>query len=243
VKTARSFALLILVGCVAGGCMSSAASPKLGLQRSLYPGLGNLDASEIPAAFDTQVELRPPLSGGIVWLDDGGLRMYGPSLSEYVRTGILERAVERLQQPPFEQVASLPTSTDFQRHADGPPSIDAIRSAAAKFQYDVAFILQTGLAQESGINPFAVGYLGLITAPFFPGTDVSVAAGAELCAVDVRSGVMLGCGIGRGYEEARFLFPLRVSSRATDLQERMVAQSVEDAAADILAQIGRRVSR
>jgi hypothetical protein len=169
--------------------------------------------------------------------------MYGPSVSEYVRTGILARAVEKLKRTPFDQVASLPTTTDFQRHPDGPPSIDAIRGAAAKFQYDVAFILQTGHAQESGINPFAIGYLGLITAPLFPGTDISVAASAELCAVDVRSGVMLGCGIGRAYEEARFLFPLWVSSRADNLQERMVAQAVEDAAVDIIGQIERRISR
>jgi len=199
VKRTRQLAVVLLVAGFAAGCMSAAASPKLGLQRSLYPGLGDLDSSEIPAAFRTQVDLHPPLSGGILWLDDGGLRMYGPSLSEYVRAGILKRAVETLEQSPFEQVASLPTTTDFQRQRDGAPSIDAIRGAAAKFQYDVAFILQTGLAQESGINPFAVGYVGLITAPLFPGTDISVAAAAELCAVDVRSGVMLGCGIGRGY--------------------------------------------
>jgi hypothetical protein len=54
---------------------------------------------------------------------------------------------------------------------------------------------------------------------------------------------MLGCGIGRAYEEARFLFPLWVSSRADNLQERMVAQAVEDAAVDIIGQIERRISR
>jgi hypothetical protein len=107
----------------------------------------------------------------------------------------------------------------------------------------VAFILQTGITEESGINPFAIGYVGLVTAPLFPGTDISVAAGAERCAVDVRSGVMLGCGIGRGYQEARFLFPLRASARADNLREQMVAEAVTDAASDILAQIARRVSR
>ncbi len=227
----------------ASGCVSMAATPKLGLQRSLYPGLGDVDPSEIDAAFRTEVSLRAPLSGGIVWLEGGRSSEYGPSLSEYIRTGTLERAVEKLTQAPFDQVAALPTTTDFQRRTDGPPPIDTFRGAAAKFQYDVAFILQTAIAEESGINPFAIGYLGLITAPLFPGTDISVAAGAEVCAVDVRSGVMLGCGIGRAHEEARFVFPLRISSRSDDLRERMVALAVEAAAADVVAQIARRIAR
>lgn len=234
--------VVFFVACLVGGCASSAVAPKLGLQRSLYPGLGDLDASQIPAAFDTKVDLHPPLSGGIVWLADSHPGIYGSTLSEYARTGILKRAVAKLKHVPFRGVASLPTTTDFQRRHDASPAIDAIRGAAARFQYDVAFILQTGLARESGINPFAIGYFGLITAPLFPGTDISVAAAAELCAVDVRSGVMLGCGIGRSYEDARFLFPLSVSKRTAQLREEMVARSVEEATTEILVQIARWTS-
>lgn len=241
VRPLRTCAVVAALLALASGCASRAASPSIGLQRSLYPGLGDLEASEIAAAFDTQVALEPPLSGGIVWLDERA--SFGPRLSEYSRAGILQGAVAALGQGPFDRISPLPTTTEFQRGSGGPPSIDAIRAAAARFQYDVAFILQTGLAQESGINPFAIGYLDLVTAPLFPGTDITVTAGAELCAVDVRSGVMLGCGIGRGYEEARYLFPLSASSRADEVREDMIERSVAQAAVEILEQISRRGTR
>jgi hypothetical protein len=204
-ETPRIVIIVAIISSVLTGCMSRAVSPKMGgLQRSLYPGLGTLDASQIPAAFKTRVDLHPPLTAGIVWLNDS--RMWGPSLSEYARAGVLKVTTDALAKPPFVAVSPLPTSVDLERGAEGAPSIDVIRGAAAKFQYDVAFVLQTGIAAESGFNPLAIGYLGIVTAPLFPGTDVSAAAGAELCAVDVRSGVMLGCSVGRGYDEARFLF-------------------------------------
>jgi hypothetical protein len=236
--------IVIIVGVISSlltGCMSKAVSPKMGgLQRSLYPGLGTLDASQIPAAFKTRVDLHPPLTAGIVWLNDS--RMWGPSLSEYARAGVLKVTTDALAKPPFSAVSPLPTTVDLERGAEGAPSIDVIRGAAAKFQYDVAFVLQTGIAEESGFNPLAIGYLGIVTAPLFPGTDVSAAAGAELCAVDVRSGVMLGCSVGRGYDEARFLFLWGLSARKADLDEAVVGEAASDAAQQLLTQISGRVS-
>lgn len=234
--------VLIVLSTFLAGCMSRVASPKIGLQRSLYPGLGDLDADQIQEAFEKSVHLKAPLAGGIVWLDDGA-SMYGPSLSEYARAGILQGAVQALHVPPFNQVSVLPTTTEFRRSADGPPSIDAIRAAAAKFQYDVAFILQTGVAEDSGFNAFAIGYLGIVTAPLFPGTDINAAAGAELCAVDVRSGIMLGCGIGRSSDEDRFVFPLQTSDRTTSLRETTVAAAVAEAASAVVTQVARKTPR
>ena len=222
------------------GCMSTArVSSTMGLERSLYPGLGDLDASQIKEAFKTPIELHPPLSAGIVWLEDAAHGM----TSEYSRSAILKAATTALNQPPFKAVGPLPTTVEFQRGPRSAPSLDAIRGAAAKFQHDVAFILQTGMAEESGVNPFAIGYLGLVTAPLFPGTDISVAAGAEVCAVDVRSGVMLGCGVGNSQETVRFLFPLVVSTRRGDARDRVIAQAVTAAAQDALNQVAQRIER
>jgi hypothetical protein len=222
------------------GCGSSASYPKLALQRSLYPGIGGLDAKQIDSAFDTALTLKPPLSGGVVWLDESRGNRFGPPLSEYSRAGVLEAVVAALNHPPFNLVSTLPTTVEFETDADGAPSLAAIRAAAATFQYDVAFILQTGVAQESGYNPFAIGYLGLVTAPLFPGSDVNAAAGAELCAVDVRSGIMLGCGVGKSRGEARWLFPLTTGSRAEALRDQVLSESVDRAAEQILTQIDAR---
>ena len=51
---------------------------------------------------------------------------------------------------------------------------------------------------------------------------------------------MLGCGIGRAYDEARFLFPMRVSSRADAVREEMLTKAVTSAASDLLMQLGDR---
>jgi len=234
--------LLLIVS--AAGCTSSASYPKMSLQRSLYPGLGGLDAKGIEAAFDKRVVLRPPLSAGILWLDDDRRRAFDAApLSDYARTGILERTVTTLQRPPFDRVSALPTTTDLQIGRDGAPSLDAVRSAAAAFQYDVAFILQTGTANATGANWFALGYLGLITIPMFPGSDISVAAGAELCAVDVRTGIMLGCGVGRSRDDERYLFPLTIAEHEERLREEVLTQAILVAVSDVIGQLDQRLAR
>lgn len=238
----RAGIVVALVLAWVAGCMSQASYPKIGLQRALYPGLGGLDAKGIEAALGKQLVLHPPLSAGIVWLDDRG-SFAGDGLSDYARTGILQRAVEALQQPPFARVAPLPTTMELEVARGDAPSLDAVRSAAATFQYDVAFILQSGSERSSGVNAFAIGYVPLVTAPLFPGTDVSVAAGAELCAVDVRSGIMLGCGVGRARGEDRYLFPFSVDESEAALREEIVAQAVGIAATDVVAQVGQRLQR
>jgi hypothetical protein len=238
----RVAGLIILLAFVSG-CMSSASYPKIGLQRSLYPGLGSLDAKGIEAAFEKRLTLRPPLAAGIVWLDDPDIRMFGTPQSDYVRTGILERTVTALQRPPFDRVSALPTTVDLQIGADGAPSLDAVRSAAATFQYDVAFILQTGSSRATGLNWFALGYIPLITAPLFPGSDASVAAGAELCAVDVRSGIMLGCGVGRSRDEDRYLFPFTVDEHEERLREEVLTQAIAVAVSDVVGQLEQRLAR
>lgn len=240
----RTWLLAAVAACVATGCMGSVSYPRMSLQRALYPGLGGLDAKGIDAAFDKQVRLRPPLSAGLLWLDDPGTRGFGANaLSDYARTGILERTLTALQRPPFDRVSALPTTTDLQIGAGHAPSLDAVRSAAAAFQYDIAFILQTGTSRAAGLNWFALGYVPLITAPLFPGSDASVAAGAELCAVDVRTGVMLGCGVGRSRDEERYLFPLTRGEHEERLREEVLAQAIAVAASDVVGQLDQRLAR
>jgi hypothetical protein len=164
VKRAAVLGLCVLS---AIGCASYPGSPSLGLQRSLYPGLGDLDQSGIEAALSQKLELEPPISAGLVWLSEAAAgspetRTTSP-ITEYTRTGVLEEAVTALRQEPFGTLAALPTIPNV---SDAPPSsrtLDSLRSASARFQYDVALLLQTGTAEDEGVNPFALGYLGIVT--------------------------------------------------------------------------------
>ena len=236
---------LVLLVALLTGCMSVPMAPTFGLQRSLYPGLAHLRGDQINQAFDTTVTLQSPVSGGLAWLSEGPHVVAGsvPPVSEYHRTGVIEAALAALRKAPFASVASLPTIPEVTDRPPSSNSLEALRSASARFQYDVALVLQTGVAEDRGPNPLALGYLGLVTIPLFPGTDLGVSSSAELCAVDVRTGIMLGCSRGRASAQDRFLFPLSVNTRRDELVEETLRSSVTAAATDLLQQVSVRVAK
>lgn len=240
----RSFAsLLALLPLIAGACMSPMRPPSLALERSLYPGLADAKPEEIAELLAQKVELEPPLTAGIAWLRESsaGSDSWGAPLTDFQRTGVLEAAIADLQKPPLASVSALPTISDGSGGSAAGSTLNGLRSAAARFQYDVAILLQTGLAESSGFNVFAIGYIGLVTVPLFPGNDFSVAASAEACAVDVRSGIMLGCGLGRASREVRFNFPWGLSSRRAQAREDCTREAVVGAAVDLRDKIAQRV--
>ena len=238
----RPLSLVLLFAPLALGCMSRAVPPSLTLQRDLLPGLASLAPSEIAAAYETRVELAAPLSAGIAWLrEDSDGESYA-RLTEYQRTGVLDVALAELRQAPFDSVSAFPTVLEDVSWRERPSnSLDGLRSAAASFQFDLAVLMQTGLADGSGWNLLAAGYLPLVTIPLFPGDDLSLAASAELCAMDARSGVMLACSRGRGVREQRFVFPLSRSARRGELAEACMREAVATAARDLRTQLEARV--
>jgi len=233
------FAILFLVS----GCASPAHYPRIDLQRSLFPGLSDFKPSEIESAFDKKLELSPPLSAGIAWLSEGfGVEGTGDTrLSEYQRTGVIKTAVESLRQPPFSRVISIPTVLAEKGSKTREDSINAIRSAVAHFQLDVVILLQTATEDRSGLNPAALGYIFLITIPFVPGEDLSVASTAEMCAVDVRSGIMMDCSRGRLADEDTFVSTYQKRKKLDEMKESTLKASVEEAASDLLGQISMRL--
>ena len=142
--------LFVAVSAFSIGCMSMPSPPSITLQRSLYPGLGNLKPDQIPGAFDTPVQLEIPFSAGLAWLSeapavDQGLPV---TMSEYHRTGVLDGALSELRRAPFSSVAILPTVVEVTGAGPRDSQLDLLRSAAARFQYDVALLLQTGVAAD-----------------------------------------------------------------------------------------------
>ena len=240
-KHSFAFGVCILVFT---GCATYPGAPSLGLQRSLYPGLGDLDQRGIEAALSRKLDLTPPVSAGLVWLTEAApnspeTQTHSP-ITEYGRTGVIEEAIASLRQPPFGTVAALPTIPNVSDSAPSERTLDALRSASARFQYQVALLLQTGTAEDSGFNPLALGYLGLVTIPLFPGNDIAASSSAELCAIDVRSGVMLGCARGRAQEMDHLLFVWQRDRARERLVERTLRSSVAAAAVDLLGQVTER---
>jgi hypothetical protein len=241
----RLVGLLLVSQLLLAGCASMPAAPAMGLQRSLYPGLSDLSGDAIGEALDQKLALAAPVSGGLAWLSEAppGAEYGAIQLSEYHRTGVLEAGLKALRQQPFSGVVSLPTLPQVTDSAPSPRTLEALRSASAKFQQQVALLLQTGTSSDSGLNPLALGYLGLLTIPLLPGTDVAVASSAELCAVDVRSGIMLGCARGRATARDRFVAPISLDSRRQQLAEQTLRESVDTAARDLLSQVSLRLAQ
>lgn len=244
----RIVRLVVLASVLAAmaGCASHPAEPALELERALFSKQVALDDDGIAHAMQAALELRPPLSGGVVWLNEaferGAADDAARRLVDYYRAGVLEGALSSLRRAPFESVAPLPIPPAPSARAARAEVVDRVRSAAAHFQYDVAFLLETTTAEERGVNAFALGYLGIITAPLFPGTDLAASARAELCAVDVRSGILLGCARGRAEASSRTLFIWQVDRARRRLLERTLRESVAAAADDLLIQISARVA-
>lgn len=226
----------VLVGALLllAGCMTRVSPPYLTLERTLLPGLGDLPPERIADAYATEVRLRPPVSAGLAWLEVG--------LDEYHRTGVLEAALAELGQPPFSDVTAMPTAS-VRSHGDRVATIDALRSAAARFQRDVALLLQTGVADGSGANALAATYVALVPMLFVPGNGISLAASAEICALDARSGVMLGCARGRAQRERRYVLSAAVDRETRELEEQCLRDAVTVAAADLRRQIAARLAR
>lgn len=77
------------------------------------------------------------------------------------------------------------------------------------------------------MNPSAIGYIGSVTVPLLPGSDVGPAARAEMCAVGVPSGVMLGCSLRPTNGQAAFSVPIGLSRGKANRVETVVSQATK----------------
>ncbi|GIW44969.1 MAG: hypothetical protein KatS3mg077_2251 [Candidatus Binatia bacterium] len=234
---------MAVLGCA---CGARAPYPELELQRQLLPGLDTLKEDEIRAALDRPLEVKAPATAGVAWLSEApggwGGEWYQTPLTEYQRTGVINATLEALGHPPFSEVTSLPTVAATSRAGGDGNMLVALRSAAARFQADVAILMQTGTAEGRGLNAFAIGFVGLVTAPLVPAVDVAVASSAELCAVDVRSGVMIACTRGRAEERRNYLFLFQEARVREQLRENTVRAAAVTAAQDLVRAAARRLT-
>jgi hypothetical protein len=242
---------IVLAATLAAAASACATPPRFAeypLERSLFPGLSELGTQTVEQALDRRIELHAPLSAGVIWLtedtDETTRTDEERAFSDYERTGVLEQALATLRRPPFGAVGALPTVPTTLRSGDAKQQSDAIavvRAACANFQYEVALVLQTGVAVDDGFNPFAIGYLPVITAPLFPGSDRAVASTAELIAIDVRSGVPLGCGRGRDAVVRHLLFPWQTGEKTRELMEESLGRSLAAAVVELVPQLEARL--
>lgn len=242
--TAAVLSVLLALGPL--GCASKRRPFSVRFAQPLHPGLSDMRPELIPATLDYPWRLTPPISAGLAWFREAPVDSSGDwdhvPVPGYLRTGVLDAALEALRDEPFMIVEPLPVVPLEEKTPVRWHTVDAVRALSARFQHDVALLLETGVVEEKRLNPFAIGYLGLITIPLFPGTDLGIRTSAEICAVEVRSGVMLACARGRGLAADRFLFPTQVGRRHAELTEEALRDSVQGAAWGLLPRLSLRLA-
>jgi len=183
-----------------GGCMSTAASrPQM---RSLYPGLAELDERAIARMSRRRVRLPEHPSAALVWIEEG------PARSRNERDGLMPALTRALEGEPLAWVQAVPTALAPAWGDAGPLDLRGLRSAGAHFQSDLVLLVQTEVSEDVATsNPFdRLLYVAEVLAS--PFRRVVATASAEICAVDVRTGVLVACAQGAGPNRGRIAFAL-----------------------------------
>lgn len=206
-----SLGLLLLCGLLSSGCSSARRPAADRLIQSLFPGLSTAPAGGLDALYAQHISLPAAPRLALFWFDEAG------TLPDAERTRLLQQVQRGISQPPLSVVTAPPTIRMASFTQSSMLDLDALRTAAARFQTDVLVLILTRTDAFSDWNLLSLSYLALLPIYFAPGNDLTTYVTAEACAVDVRTGVFLGCAQGNGAAARRFVTPLGVDGRQREL--------------------------
>jgi len=219
------------------GC-STHIYPGVGLQRSLFPAMRGLSEAELQQLMNKPVALSEPISASVLWLD-ASYGFSGAALPEAERNRLLEQFTKQVAQSPFGRVSILPTT--LSRSGSGDLDLAELRSAAARFQSDVLLLLTTRANAYSDPNFLSASYIALVPMFFVPGNDLAEYVSAEACALDVRSGIFLGCAQGHGEASRSFVTFVGRDSDFRQLATAATATALLQLPADMRATVGNGI--
>jgi hypothetical protein len=213
----------IVAALVLSTALVSCTPPKMAVRHTLFAGLERYDQAGLQAALTTPIVLPRNLRASLLWLDqatDGS----ASSVSEADRMRLLDDLSTALTAPPFASLSVIPTTlaTDGRGELD----LDAVRSAAAHLQSDVAILVLTSATTSTEWNPLAATYPALVTLLFVPGDNLLVDVGAQACAIDVRTGLLIACAQSHASDRNRLVVPAWKASSATALNGTVTEQAV-----------------
>jgi len=229
-RVARRIAAIACASLLAG-CGATGAYPLLHAQRTLSAGCEPLDDAGIERLLAAAPNVPPDPRAALLVID----RYSGPgSLTESDRATLVELLRTRLDRPPFASVQFVPNTVVSGLGEDAaPPSLAALRAAAARMQGDLLILVDAATDSDRGSNWLAATYLALLPIAFVPGNQAAAWASGEACAIDVRSGVFLGCVSGNGTARDDYVRAAQVD----DALRRVVRDAVDDALATLPAHI------
>lgn len=213
--TSRTKVMVALAAVAVAGCTSTKSYPNSNLRYQIFPQAAAKSETELRRVMDRRVRLPSQVSVGIAWLNQRSADF--DALPDGERGRLLKRFADGLREPPIADAVVLPTVANFAARGEGGDELDNLRSNAAHFQSDVLVILSTSTNEYVDWNAIALSYLAILPAYFFPGDDLFVYANAEACAVDVRTGIFLGCATGQSEQQLGFVTGIRRDVRMREL--------------------------
>ena len=143
---------------------------------------------------------------------------------------------------PFHTITLVPTVARSASRQGGSPTLLALRSASAHFQSDVVILTRVSVSQPGGMNFLALSYLALLPQLFVPGDELTSYAAAEMCAIHVRSGIILACSVGRSLARDGRVLPWRIDDLRRSHREATLEAALREAAATLRSELGARVA-
>ena len=232
-----------VIGMVAvlGGCMHPRYYPSTGGQRDLVPDMGSLSEAEMEKLRVAPVGAREPAAAGIAWILDRSGR-HDDDLPASERVALVRRLATALERAPFSTVEVLPT-TPGDGGTAGDTDLAVLRSAAARFQQDVLIVVSTHRNRYDDWNPLAVTYLAILPMWLVPGNSLAVYASAEVCALDVRSGVFLACAQGQGRAERALVTSIGRERRMRELSTTALGEAFDALPETLRRSVQTRLAR
>ncbi|MDX2166942.1 MAG: hypothetical protein SF182_07765 [Deltaproteobacteria bacterium] len=227
----RALAALLAVALCAG-CAAKGSYPTRLNTRAQLGDAGTADDAEIERLFAASPQLPAAPRAALLLI---GSRYAGSVDAE---DALADRLRRRLQRSPFLSVQILPESLAVSFTPSHGLSLSHMRSAAARLQDEVLVVISTDVDVDTGTNLLSATYFALVPMAFVPGSEVGAWASAEACAIDVRSGLFLGCASGHGQARDGFVIPLNSETARRDVAREALgraAAGLPDQIADLVA--------
>jgi hypothetical protein len=223
----RSIYRFLCLAAMLAGCASQAQSPALsGFSgvRSVYPGMTNLDERGIATLVRQRVRLPERPSAAMIWTEEG------PARSRHERDTLTPELTAGLEGAPLAWVQAVPSALVPASGESAALDLRSLRSAGAHFQSDLVLLVQTEVSEEPVMGENLIeGVLYLVEFGLSPVRRVVATASAEVCAVDVRTGVMVACGQGSGPNSGHLTFVLTQASAQQQLTREALLGAVRSA--------------
>jgi hypothetical protein len=243
--------VLTVIGLAVLGCTTTAVYPQLTLSSHLeshapYPGLETLDERGIKRLLRTRVRLPPRPSAALVWFEErtpalGRVGSTPAFRSRLERDPLLADLTRAIEGEPLAWIEPVPSALGSESEIRGGRELRALRSAAAHLQGDLVLLVQSQVNEKITSGSWIEALLTALEQTLSPVRRSVAYASSEVCAVDVRTGIVMACGRGNASRIRRFSFVLGLGRLRPKLARESLIDATEQAGQGLRLRLAARL--